>query len=149
MSTVHSSKSISKTFEPAPNHRRVQRWVPKKLPSKEASSRAQSAPKCSSGSNFADLQQYGPTRQPVLPCDSGPPPSAEPKLGRDSSTLRPDVPPLHHGSRDEAQLPIVCLKCLGPGHSRKACSNLVRCRSCFNYGHTSRFCLSKSRQQRR
>ena len=44
---------------------------------------------------------------------------------------------------------INCSKCLGFGHTRKACMNLVRCQSCFNYGHKSAACLSKARNHRR
>lgn len=52
-----------------------------------------------------------------------------------------------------AQDPLVevkkCSKCLGPGHSRKDYTNLVKCRTCFNYGHISSACLSKACHQRR
>lgn len=44
---------------------------------------------------------------------------------------------------------VYCFKCLGPGHTRKACTQSVRCICCFNYGHTSLFCLSRNRAQRR
>lgn len=44
---------------------------------------------------------------------------------------------------------VMCFKCLGLGHLRKDCTGLVRCKRCFDYGHTSSFCLSKFHAQRR
>ena len=43
----------------------------------------------------------------------------------------------------------LCRRCLGPGHSRKECTNLVRCLLCYNYGHISQSCLSKIHAKRR
>lgn len=48
-------------------------------------------------------------------------------------------------SAEPLRLPPLCSRCLGPGHSTKECGNLVRCRTCYNYGHMSVSCLSKSR----
>ena len=42
-----------------------------------------------------------------------------------------------------------CSKCLAHCHTWKACSDLVRCSICYNYGHRKRFCLSKVRNHRR
>lgn len=41
-----------------------------------------------------------------------------------------------------------CFKCLGHCHLRKDCRGLVRCKSCFNYGHVSSSCLYEARNQR-
>lgn len=59
-------------------------------------------------------------------------------------TLRKDQGPAHSPS---SKIPSYS-KCLRTGHLRKQCSNLVRCRSCYNYGHVSAACLSKSRNHR-
>ena len=36
-----------------------------------------------------------------------------------------------------------CGRCLSMGHSTRACTNDIRCRSCFSYGHIKKHCLGK------
>ena len=58
------------------------------------------------------------------------------------------IPSLHLAHH----LPLVarhCSRCLGPNHLRKDCTNMVRCKSCFSYGHISSVCLLKARNQQR
>ena len=51
--------------------------------------------------------------------------------------------------RSPSNTEISCSHCLGLGHTRKECSNSVRCKICFNYGHVSFRCLAKACYQRR
>ena len=41
----------------------------------------------------------------------------------------------------------ICGKCLSAGHLRIDCKNQFRCRSCYRYGHTSRFCFNTTLQK--
>lgn len=50
---------------------------------------------------------------------------------------------------DPTEKVTVCNRCLNLGHTRKACTNMVRCKICFNYGHVSPSCLAKARLQRK
>ncbi|TVU08508.1 hypothetical protein EJB05_41913, partial [Eragrostis curvula] len=40
---------------------------------------------------------------------------------------------------------LICLNCLSVGHTKLQCSSPVRCKSCYNYGHVARWCLTRSR----
>jgi hypothetical protein len=40
-----------------------------------------------------------------------------------------------------------CFWCLAQGLMRKSCTSQVRCRSCYNYGHLSRFCHAIRRRK--
>lgn len=100
--------------------RRVLRWIPKKPPAVvSATTQAESAP----------------------------PPSPKPSMNLNSNLQTSPKGPrnLESPSLGSTRLPPLCSRCLGPGHSRKDCGNMVRCRTCFNYGHISVSCLSKSR----
>jgi hypothetical protein len=44
---------------------------------------------------------------------------------------------------------IECSNCLGLGHTRKFCQNLVRCRLCWNYGHVLISCVNNLRDRRK
>lgn len=45
-------------------------------------------------------------------------------------------------------LPLIsCDRCLGLGHKRKDCTQQIRCKACFNYGHVSSRCLSRKRDK--
>jgi hypothetical protein len=37
----------------------------------------------------------------------------------------------------------ICNRCLSYDHQTHECQNQIRCRGCYNYGHTLRACLSK------
>lgn len=37
-----------------------------------------------------------------------------------------------------------CASCLGLGHQRKVCTQMVRCKICYNYGHISSDCLPET-----
>lgn len=68
-----------------------------------------------------------------------------PKSGeiRNSNLNPPDQAPKHSGPAPPPPL-ILCSHYLGLGHNRKDCSQMVRCRACFNYEHVSSRCLSKN-----
>lgn len=68
-----------------------------------------------------------------------------PASARGPNLSRTPVPPIQSNS----VMVKLCSRCLGPGHSRKEFTNLVRCKLCFNYGHISPACLSKPRLQRK
>ena len=90
------------------------------------------------GSNVAHKQATSMRGEPIPQNSNSNPPPGLPTSSNDQSPAHaPEITAIN------------CSKCLGFGHTRKACMNLVRCQSCFNYGHKSAACLSKARNHRR
>lgn len=40
--------------------------------------------------------------------------------------------------------PLYCSRCLATGHTRIACKSQIRCKSCYNYGHVMKTCLTRT-----
>ncbi|TVU17546.1 hypothetical protein EJB05_33589, partial [Eragrostis curvula] len=72
---------------------------------------------------------------------------------RSSEQPKNTQPEKHADSRSDLSAPsgtesnsnIICLNCLGPGHAKAVCTSPVRCKSCYNYGHRSRWCYTRAR----
>lgn len=50
-----------------------------------------------------------------------------------------------HDSKD-SRVTGTCFRCLSPSHWVRECSNKIRCRYCFIYGHVERYCYKKRRE---
>lgn len=95
----------------------VHRWVPKLAQSKRVGH---------GNSKKADFQETLVSNSPnskSLLLASNPASSHGPTLSLDSSPS--------------------CTKFLGLGHTRKTCTQSIRCHQCFNYGHSARSCLNR------
>jgi hypothetical protein len=50
--------------------------------------------------------------------------------------------------QNDVSTSIFCSRCLMKGHWNQLCTNQIRCRSCYNYGHIAAKCLSRLRSKR-
>ncbi|TVT99435.1 hypothetical protein EJB05_55207, partial [Eragrostis curvula] len=85
-----------------------------------------------------DLLETGGTE----PCSSLAGPTQRQHADPKPSAHIPDKLPTFSVSKNAT-----CWRCLGEGHTKFKCSNQIRCKACFNYGHMARWCFTRTRPQ--